>query len=179
MPYGSLFISKIKQMEAISRSVGADFLWVLNPQMDICSGEVLLESEASMKSFFEREVWKISWNDYISSSQKIFSILRDEIKDSKKTNFHDFTCLFNPHDEQVYSDPNHYVDAGHRLIAKRISELVIEHMDGALENISGKIGQGSFRNPAFRSANMKTLLDFRGQQKGRTRQGQANRFPSE
>ncbi|MBK7844672.1 MAG: hypothetical protein IPJ71_13445 [Bdellovibrionales bacterium] len=183
MPYGSLFISKIIQMEAVSRSVGADFLWVLNPQMDICSGEVLLESENSMKSFFEREVWKLSWNDYISSSQKIFSILRDEIRDSKKANFHDFTCLFNPHHEQVYSDPNHYVDAGHRLIAKRINELVTEYIEGALENISGNtpgnIGRGPVRISASRSANMKMSLDFRGQQKGRTRQGQANRFPSE
>lgn len=179
MSYGPLFISKIKQMEAISQSVGAGFLWVLNPQMDNCTGEVLLESETSMKSFFEREVWKINWNDYISGSQKIFSILRDEIKDSKRTNFHDFTCLFKPHDEQVYSDPNHYVDAGHRLIAKRINELVIEYMEMALENISGNIGRGPVRIPAFRSANMKMSLDFQGQQKGRTRQGQASRFPSE
>jgi hypothetical protein len=179
MPYGSLFISKIKQMEAISQSVGAGFLWVLNPQMDICSGEALLESEASMKSFFEREVWKISWNDYISSSQKIFSILRDGIKDSKKANFHDFTCLFKPHHERVYSDPNHYVDGGHRLIAKKINELVIEYMEGALESVSGNIGRVPVRIPAFRSANMKMSFDFRGQQTGRTRQDQANRFPSE
>ncbi|MBK7845550.1 MAG: hypothetical protein IPJ71_18040 [Bdellovibrionales bacterium] len=52
--YDQLYMSKIRQMEAVSNSVGAEFLWILAPILGICPEEDLLPNEAITREFFEK-----------------------------------------------------------------------------------------------------------------------------
>ncbi|MCB0362840.1 MAG: hypothetical protein KDD35_08960 [Bdellovibrionales bacterium] len=128
LAYSTLYKTKINQMEVISRSAGADFLWVLNPQIGICDDEKLLPSEQSLQTFFAEKLWKLNWKSYISNLQQVSFDLRKYIQESNNKNFLDFSCVFSGHSKRVYSDPQHYVDEGHKVIADEIFKRIRTHI---------------------------------------------------
>lgn len=127
--YNQLYMSKIRQIEAISKSAGAEFLWILAPIMGICPEENLLPSESVAREFFEKKVWKVDWEKYLSQSKEAYASLRNEIKNNDSAgSFLDFTCLFIGHKSQVYADPRHFTDEGHRIVAEKIYKTIRERV---------------------------------------------------
>jgi len=134
MPAAELYMSKIKQFDAICRSHGIDFLYYLQPIMG-AGKKVLSKREESLKNFFESVYYRNAWGKYSSQMNTFYNQIENHPDMLAGSEFKSARMLFDSFSDTLYSDPRHYNNEGQRVIAEYIYKEVLQHHQ---DKLSGK-----------------------------------------
>ncbi len=119
-----LYLSKIKQFEAICKVNSIKFLYYLQPIMG-ADNKLLSKREESLKSFFGSIYYKASWQSYINKLNTFYDKVEADIEMENNDNYKSLRYIFDGIDKTFYNDPRHYNDAGQLFIAHHLYKEII------------------------------------------------------
>ena len=120
--YMDQYLTVVQMTDGVARSVGANFLYVLQPSIFIENRELSDVESAARKNF----VAQFSRQDYdiVGRRQYFDDLVRNNIGE-RNVSWLDFTNIF-PDKVNAYVSMNHYSSTGNRLIAMGLAERIIE-----------------------------------------------------
>lgn len=119
-----LYLSKIKQFEAICKINNIIFLYYLQPTMG-ADHKILSLREKSLKSFFGSSYYKVSWENYINKLNTFYDKVEADIKRESNNNYKSLRYIFDDINKTLYNDPRHYNDEGQLFIAQYLRNDII------------------------------------------------------
>jgi hypothetical protein len=119
----NLYISKIKQFEALAKSHQIDFIYFLQPIMGI-GNKKLTAKEQSLKKFFGSVFYREDWASYQNRLNLFYIKTSQLLEIERNKSFINFKNVFDNDNDTLYNDPRHYNNEGHKIIAKKIFEVL-------------------------------------------------------
>jgi hypothetical protein len=119
-PVENLYIAKVRQFHALCADQGTRFVHCFQPIMGM-DEKRLTPREESLMSFFNSDFYAESWERYVERGTGFYARVRPLLAEPF---MHDLSGIFDEVEETVYSDPRHYNDSGHELVARAVDRLI-------------------------------------------------------
>lgn len=116
-----LYLSKMRQFNALCKGAGIRFVWCFQPLMGVGDRQ-LTPYEDKLKQFYGTKYYPGQWSDAQRLAQQFYNAVRPQIKDPWQN---DLTEIFKDAPESVYHDPRHYNDLGNQLVADWMFDKIV------------------------------------------------------